>query len=234
MTPVSIDRIQQAVGSIVAEIDTSIRQLPKTPPDEKELWTELTCCVLSSQVPYELARAAADRIRESGILANPYCEAQSALEKDLLALLSAPFAFEDGCRRYRFPNIRARQIAAAFFTVRQEFQSLTEFLRCNPDARSARAWLVGNLPGIGPKQASMFLRNAANSYDLAILDRHILDYMRSLDLSPAARSDVTTISKYERCERQLCEHAASLGYSVGLLDWAIWIVMRTASRIDRQ
>jgi N-glycosylase/DNA lyase len=77
----------------------------------------------------------------------------------------------------------------------------------------------------------MFLRNANGSYDLAILDRHVLRYMETMNLSSQANNNVTSIGKYERVEMQLREHADSLGYAVGLLDWAIWIVMRSASRI---
>jgi N-glycosylase/DNA lyase len=80
----------------------------------------------------------------------------------------------------------------------------------------------------------MFLRNANGSYDLAILDRHVLRYMEAMNLGSKTNSNVTSISQYERVEMQLRKHADSLGYPVGLLDWAIWIVMRSASRIAKQ
>jgi N-glycosylase/DNA lyase len=101
-----------------------------------------------------------------------------------------------------------------------------------PDVRCARSWLVENVPGVGPKQASMFLRNAVASYELAVIDRHVLHYMSAIELYTATASDTSTINSYERCEHLLGRHAESLGHEVGLLDWAIWIVMRTASRID--
>jgi N-glycosylase/DNA lyase len=34
------------------------------------------------------------------------------------------------------------------------------------------------------------------------------------------------MSTYLRLEQSLREHATRIGYDVGLLDWAIWIVMR--------
>jgi N-glycosylase/DNA lyase len=235
MNSITAERIQEAVACIAGEIDNRMRSRPKTTTsNEQELWTELTCCVLSSQVPYDLARAAAHRIDESGVLRKSDSAEQETLKRELLELLSTPFSLNNSCRRYRFPNTRASQIAAAFCAVREESGSLAELLGRYPDMRCARSWLVANVPGVGPKQASMFLRNAAGSYDLAVLDRHVLHYMRTIELCTITNSDVTTISRYERCEAQLRRHAEFLGHAVGLLDWAIWIVMRTASRIDRQ
>jgi N-glycosylase/DNA lyase len=235
MSSITADKIRKAVACIAEEISNRLSVRPKTTSyNEQQLWMELTCCVLSSQVPYDLARAAAHRIDETGILAAADFPEQKPLRLDLLNLLSTPFSLNNRNCRYRFPNIRASQIAAAFCRVREEPGSLNELLGRYQDMRCARSWLVMNVPGVGPKQASMFLRNAAGSYDLAVLDRHVIHYMRTVKLCTVLSSDVATITRYERCETQLRKHAESLGYAVGLLDWAIWIVMRTASRIDRK
>lgn len=234
MNPIAADRIREAVTCIAAEINHRVRSGPKAMiRDDQELWRELTCCVLSSQVPYGLAKAAAQRIHEAGVFRSPWPLERDILKEELMKLLSTPLSLDNGIRRYRFPNIRAGQIATAFFTIREEYGSLAEFLNHHTDARCGRAWLVAHAPGVGPKQASMFLRNAAGSFDLAILDRHVLQYMQTIQLCPAPSSNLTTISKYEQCETRLCRHAESMGYEVGLLDWAIWIVMRTASRINQ-
>jgi len=233
MTSITADRIREVVVCIAEDIAVRLGSRPRsTQINDRELWMELTCCVLSSQVPYDLARAAALRIDETGVLCKRQFLKQEKLRDELAELLSTPFPFDGRCRRYRFPNIRARQIAAAFCVVRKEWGSLSELLSHHSDARIARSWLVTNVPGVGPKQASMFLRNAAGSYDLAILDRHVLHYMRAVKLCSVEAPHVATISRYEHYENQLQRHAQSLGHSVGLLDWAIWIVMRTASRID--
>ncbi len=235
MITVSADRIQQAVKCIAADIDRSVRGRTRmTCVDERELWAELTCCLLSSQVPYDFAKLAAQRIHEAGVLHESGWKDREILEKELMTLLSTPMLFRGRIRRYRFPNMRARQLSAAFFKVREELGDLTELSNLHPKSRAARAWLVASLPGIGPKQASMFLRNGNGSYDLAILDRHVLRYMAMIDLGSATNGFVTSISKYEQVEMELRDHADSLGYSVGLLDWAIWIVMRSLSGIAGQ
>jgi len=235
MTSITADRVCEAVTCIAEEINSQFRRRSKTTAyNERELWAELTCCILSSQVPYDLARAAAQRIDESLVLHELRRTGQMTLKRELLELLSTPLLLSNRHRRYRFPNVRASQIAAAFCIVRDESGSLAELLDRYPDRQRARSWLVANIPGVGPKQASMFLRNAVGSYDLAILDRHVLRYMRAIELCTIPNSSVTTIRQYERYEAQLQRHATTLGHAVGVLDWAIWIVMRTASRIDRR
>ena len=233
MNSISANRLRGAVTCIAAEIETRVSSGQKaTIVDDKELWRELTCCVLSSQVPYEMAKAAAERIDEAGILGQSEPPERAILKEQLVRQLLAPLPFDSAVRRYRFPYSRAGQIAAAFFVVREAHGSLAGFLHHQNDVRFARAWLATHVPGVGPKQASMFLRNAAGSFDLAILDRHVLHYMKTIDLWPETDLDVATISKYERCEARLREYADALGHPVGLLDWAIWIVMRTASTIS--
>lgn len=235
MNPITADRIREVVVCIAGDIAAHISACPQTGPNnERSLWIEMSCCVLSSQVPYELAKAAALRIDEAGVLWAHRSLKQELLKRKLTELLSEPFSADGTERRYRFPNIRASQMAAAFWTVRKQWGSLCELLSEKSNARNVRACLAMHVPGIGPKQASMFLRNGAGSFDLAILDRHVLRYMAAIKLCSADVSQVATIKRYEKYENHLQDHAESLGYPVGLLDWAIWIVMRTACRMDRQ
>ena len=104
--------------------------------------------------------------------------------------------------------------------------SLSALVQDFSDASQARQWLVKHIPGAGPKQASMFLRNAGLTYSLAILDRHVLSYMSEIGISDHTQQYVSGMSTYLRLEQSLREHATRIGYDVGLLDWAIWIVMR--------
>lgn len=78
----------------------------------------------------------------------------------------------------------------------------------------------------------MFLRNVGASYDLAVLDRHVLNYMAALGIGEAEAipKGIGTLRAYRRRETDLRDHALSFGYPVGLVDWAIWIVMRVARK----
>lgn len=235
MIDVSPTQLEMAVLSIATEITDQLSMAPKTRPPELGLWAELSCCVLSSQVPYELARAASQRIMDSGSL----CSRDSfpnrdVLRSQLLSLLLSPITVAGTMRRYRFPQRRADQIASTFCLVRDSFGSLSELLNHYADAVSVRSWMVKNMQGVGPKQASMFLRNVAVSYDLAIIDRHVCQYMDVIGLADGNLS-VATIREYEESEAKLRAYATRvMGCQLGVLDWAIWIVMRAASRIEYQ
>src|SRR5712691_2286879 len=98
------------------------------------------------------------------------------------------------------------------------------------DAHRVREKLVADADGIGPKQASLFLRNIGFSVDIAILDVHVLRYMAMMGLKERCIEMITSkLAHYEQIETVLRGHAAHAGYALGHMDLAIWIVMRTIS-----
>lgn len=86
----------------------------------------------------------------------------------------------------------------------------------------ARDWLVGNVSGIGYKEASHFLRNVGFP-DVAILDRHIVrtlfeaGYLPSPE-SPSGRDD------YLRKEQAMLELAEETSMAPGELDLYLWYI----------
>ncbi len=222
----SPERIRHAVGVVGAEIDRQVSANKPQPCTESQLWAELTCCVLSSQVPYETAQAAAVRLETSGLFLKEGV-APRDLEVALAELLRRPFDIDGGSRRYRFPDSRARQLTATVVQVRRDAKGLSDLLGSFGDIEIARRWFVTNAKGLGPKQASMFLRNVGASYDLAVLDRHLINYMVMMGLTADPRP-IRRMADYRRDEVVLRDHAASFGLPVGFFDWAVWIVMRVA------
>lgn len=222
----SPEQIRHAVSVVGAEIDRRLSGETPEPWSEHRLWTELACCVLSSQVPYAIAQLAAVRVEGSGLLLDGHrtCEDLGA---SLAELLQRPFEVQGSLRRYRFPGSRARQLAATAVNVRRHAQGLADLLNGFGEVESARDWFVKHAPGLGPKQASMFLRNVGVSYDLAVLDRHVINYMTIVGLTQDA-APARRMVDYRRDEIILRDHAAGFGLPVGLLDWAVWIVMRVA------
>jgi len=176
-------------------------------------------------VPYGIASAAADAIAQAELLLNQATD-QVALADALEDILMHRVELDDRPVRYRFPGLRAKQLAAAHAAVYRREAGLSALVQGFGDASQARQWLVKHIPGAGPKQASMFLRNAGITYSLAILDRHVLNYMSEVGISDHTQPYVSGMSTYLRLEQSLREHATRIGYDVGLLDWAIWIVMR--------
>lgn len=197
-------------------------------PDERQLWWELSSCLLSSQVPYALAVSAADAIAQEGMLVDG--NDADDLATSIEGVLRSPLSVGGRWRSYRFPRSRAVQLAATCNMVRQHSGTLGALVKGFDDASGVREWLVAHAPGLGPKQASMFLRNAGISYDLAILDRHVLHYMVELGLGAGTVGVGGGLARYRQREVALRSHAQQFDCPVGILDWAIWIVMRVVRR----
>jgi len=225
----SSNRLKNAVAAICPDIRDRVSKAV-IPTDEKRLWWELSSCILSSQVPYPLSTAAANAINNDGIL-HDKCVSATKRAKRLEELLITPVEVDGKQRAYRFPVARARQLAAAHSVVMDSKCTLRELVNSFATATEARCWFVKHVPGIGPKQASMFLRNAGVSYDLAILDRHVLNYMTKLGMYSGDNHSISSLAQYRRHEVELKKHAEELDCQVGFLDWAIWIVMRVANRV---
>jgi len=219
-------QLKRAVAAICPDIAERAGAIPQV-RDERRLWWELSCCLLSSQVPFALAAAAADRIDGNDLLVLP-TRSSVNLANTLTTLLSAPLTVSGSSRHYRFPQARARQLALTRAVVTAGAGSLCKLIEIADTGEAVREWLVGSAPGLGPKQASMFVRNVGLSYELAILDRHVLNYMTALGISPISARATSSLLPYIRNETALRAHAHDLGFPVGLLDWAIWIVMRVA------
>ena len=219
--------LSRAVAVICPDIQSRAESFVE--PCERSLWWELSTCILSSQVPYSLAVSVANKVDSQQLLLKEYMDVDVLFQK-LFDVLVTPVQVEGHLRKYRFPESRSRQLAVAHSTITMEYGSLSGLLENFVDATEARSWLIDYVPGIGPKQASMFLRNAGMSYDLAILDRHVLNYMSVLGIYPDEKLMISNIKQYKIYEALLKEHAEELGCSVGLLDWAIWIVMRVVNQ----
>lgn len=225
-------RLEHAVAAICPEIEERAKR-SQSALDERNLWWELSCCLLSSQVPYGLAVATADALDKRQLLLNTSAP-RAELADEILGVLRQPVLVNGSLRNYRFPRSKSMQLASARELVSQESGDLCSLVHAFGDAATARSWLVSNVAGIGPKQASMFLRNAGISYDLAVLDRHVLNYMTIIGLYTGAGRAISKLSHYHMQEDKLISHANRLGFAVGLMDWAIWIVMRVAGSQDTE
>jgi N-glycosylase/DNA lyase len=219
------DRIHEAIAAIYPDIEQSAKA-SNTSLSEQDLWFELSCCVLSSQVPYSLACAAAGEVRKARALVPDFKLDEERCERLLLSALTRPLLIEGKTRHYRFPKSKARQLSLARSLILQNFDSLSAALALLDDAEVARQWLVQKVPGLGPKQASMFLRNCRGAYDLAIIDRHVLSYMHIAGLEQIRSRPPIGYAGYLQSENVLRDHARGMGYRLGLFDYAVWITMR--------
>lgn len=198
---------------------------------EEELLHEACVCMFSSQMKFEVAEAAANRIKEQGLL---LATKTGDYEKRLSMVLSDPLTVEQDGKirqvRPRFKNRLASLLATTVRTMRERGQSLRGTLLSVDSARDARELLVNQVWGFGPKQASLFLRRVGYCAELAVLDTHILDYLRvarGIDPKP---STLSRLSGYEIIEAEFQQIAAEFGHPVGCVDLAMWVTMRVAKR----
>lgn len=76
------------------------------------------------------------------------------------------------------------------------------------------------IPGIGPKTSRFFLLHSRKNQNIAVLDTHILHYMRdngltSLSVTPSKK-------EYALVEQTFLNHASSINKSIADLDLEIW------------
>lgn len=227
MRAVCTEQLDSAIGALCPEIWGNMQSISETDHSESKLWEELVCCILSSQVKFELSQAVTRNIKRNGLLDLKVFD--SSYEDRLGEILRSPVMIDNRAVKYRFPNTKAKQITVARDNIYGSGISLRKILGEYSDPSELRIALVNLVPGLGMKQASMYLRNVSNSFELAVIDVHVLRYMNVLNL---VKKIPSTISKtqYLVKENMLTKYAEKFGYPVGCVDYAIWIVMRVARK----
>ena len=217
----SLPAIERAVRDVcVALSETERSSTPWSDQSEDSLWRELVACILGSRVRFTAAYAAVERMHEMLLLSGSRrttCFDQ--YEQDTGAALSGGYPF------YR---IRAKQIRRAAEHLYGTRRSIRDVLNAAHDGRGARRLLAAEVSGLGPKQASLFLRNIGYAKHVAILDVHVLTYMNWVGLTDTPIKSVSTVHKYETLEDAFIEHASSFGSAPDRFDLAVWVVVRAA------
>ena len=231
----STAQVTSAVSAVAQRIRTEAEPVGWQDLSEQQLWAELVGCILSSQVRHETCSAAHERLTRLGLLELQRVENASEFYQDLHQALSQPFAVTDNsfeyAGRYRFPKTKSQQIVSTALRLfhTPKGRGLSVLLTDSTDVCSVRRQLIALCSGIGPKQASLFLRNVAFSEDVAILDVHIMRYMDYMKLLDCPQLTLSSIRKYEQGEDAFRCHAWTVGFTPAVLDTAIWVVMRTIS-----
>lgn len=229
----SPDRLNIAVSAVAAQVAMDRDEPQWEHFSEQQLWEELVGCILSSQVRHEACSAAHERLICLGLLEVSPDASHKRLGRRLQNALARPFNGIDNSfgfsGKYRFPNSKARQIARTSARLRRARTGLLTLLRGSGDVASVRRQLIATCDGVGPKQASLFLRNVGFSGDVAILDTHIIRYMSLMGLDIRMGSSGFSIQLYEEGECSFRQHALRCGFTTAVFDTAVWVVMRTLS-----
>lgn len=222
--------LERAVRRLAGIIATSPPQ--SMPMDrEDDLWEVLARCVLSSQVVYSSALLATKALVERRLLPSQVSLRAKPAEYEALVatVLGEPRWSGSSLRRYRFPNSRARQLSATRTAFLTEGVTLSKFLDRSGGPFEMRRRLVRLVSGFGPKQASMFLRDCGKGGGLAILDRHVLSYMKAIGVGEISRRH-GSLARYEETETEFVDYASCIGYPPSPVDRAIWFVIRVAKQ----
>ena len=118
---------------------------------------------------------------------------------------------------HRFPNRRAefiRETQCLAPSIKGKIQGFS-------NSKETREWLVENIKGIGWKEGSHYLRNIGY-FDLAIIDRHIINNLRDYHLIDLDSKKGLTKKRYLAVEKILDRLAEELDMLPGELDLYMW------------
>lgn len=225
-----IVRIPDPDVEVVPGVAWGVAEVPNTPaywavrcrwensnPDyvtkQATLAEETGFCLLGGYgIKYEVNAAAFDRLKAASVFDLDVL----VTEAEILALLKAPLQVSGRDQRYRFPNQRARRLAA----MRDSLQKIS-LTGCDP--HGMRQALLA-IEGIGPKTASWIVRNVMGSDEVAIIDIHILRACTGMGVFP---SDIRLPRDYEPLERRFIAFSNAIDVRPSVLDAVMWSEMRS-------
>lgn len=222
--------VERAVLKVSDEVERDVNTKTWNDLSESELFTELVACILGSKVRYEIAKEYIEKLKKEKILeiSHLFKKPKSA-EKKIFNTLKKPVYLHSSIKRgihYPYPKSKARFISQTFYEVYiNQVTTIKALLKDCTNEFEVRDMLVKFCMGIGPKQASLFLRNIGYTERLAILDTHVIQYMKVQDLYQGIKIPIN-ITQYKNYEKTLLSYADSMNRSLAKLDIAIWIVMR--------
>lgn len=235
-TQISLRAINNGIREVCIALRERYRRLTQCwkTMTEPDLWRELVACILGSRVRFEVAHAAVERLEKQGLFRKPQASPcfQQYEHQVMEALLWRDAAGTN--RAYPFPRSRAKQIRQAAERLYGVGITLHSMLSSSHNVRDVRRRLIMEIPGLGPKQASLFLRNIGFTAHVAVLDTHVLTYMHLIGLNESTAKCVSALPKYEALERAFVEHAYSFGCDPDYFDLAVWVVMRVAKGGQRK
>ncbi len=199
---------------------------------ENKLLSELVLCILSSQEKYEVALAIMKEFRSENILRKPKNKVDFIkIKSQIKSTLKNPIRFKikdmEYSRRLRFYSKKAEYIIDTIENIYLNDMTIKELLKQEDCIEETRKNIINYCYGLGPKQASMFLRNIGYNSGFAILDKHVIDYMRIMGLTCISTSSFSSISAYQTIESALKSYANIYNVDILHLDLAIWTTMRT-------
>jgi len=186
---------------VAALVEKRIREFSRTFKSGERRWfVEATFCILTANTSAKMGTRAIDAIKE-----DMFEKDAKVLEKKLRAV------------GYRFPSSRARYIVENRKFLGRLKRTIISF----KDPYSRREWVVKNIKGLGYKESSHFFRNVGYK-DFAILDFHILDYLRRKGVINPIRKGALSRKKYLQIEKIMNKISKWSNTDLSRLDLYLW------------
>jgi N-glycosylase/DNA lyase len=162
------------------------------------LFGELCFCILTPQSRARICR-----------------EAINKLKKDKKLFTADIQELGTYLRGVRFSERKATFLIEA----REKFPELKKIL--NSDSKTARAWILENIRGLGMKESAHFMRNIGFK-NMAIIDVHIQNFLRKAGKNEREAGSLTK-KQYIELEGKFFELAKEMKVPPEELDIAIWM-----------
>lgn len=227
----SVFKIHDTVLKVSCEVKVIMPEM-RVIRSENKLLSELVLCILSSQEKYEVALSMVKSLRKENILRIPknkveFKEIKSQIKNALKNPVQFKFNERDYSRRLRFFVKKGKYIIDTIANIYLNNLTIKEILNHENCIQETRKNIISYSCGLGPKQASMFLRNIGYYSEFAVLDKHVIDYMRIMGLTCVSENSFSSMSSYQKIETKLKSYADTYNLNLLHLDLAIWTTMRT-------
>lgn len=202
----NVEEILQSYKKKEEEIRKRLQEFKQVLQESDErIFAELAFCLCTPQSKATICWKAVENLTNNNLLLN-------GSEKEIIPFLSA----------VRFGERKAQYIIEArkLFTKDGKLDIKGKILSLK-DPFKAREWLVENVKGLGIKEASHFLRNIGYSFELAILDIHILRKLKEYGVIKIIPKNLTK-KLYLEIEQRMKFFARSIGLSLQELDLLFW------------
>ncbi len=222
--------VEAVALALCEDVAARLRGCTASDLDERACRKELIGCILASQVTSRSAELWTAAFEHAGLLEDRWWRPRGGTGFAALVgrVLTGMHHASRDLGRYRFFRTKASQIVAAREVV--SARTLKAYLS-EGDALAIRRRLVREIPGLGPKQASMLIRNLGISFDLAVLDGHVVAFMHETQLPAVSTGRKARLAGYEELEAVFRMYAERNGVTLGCLDWAIWLTMKASREL---
>ena len=197
---------------------------------DNDIYLELFTCILGSQVKYEMAITYSNKLVS---IINELLSLQTIsnrLEKRIYTVLTTEaihLSINKKYNSYRFPNKGSRNISHAISLINSDNFNLKSILSSKDySTNTIRRYIVANFYGIGPKQASHFLKNIGYTDKIAILDSHIMKYLKIKLNSSINNTNISSLKNYEIIENEFITQTKYFDFPPVIVDQSIWFISR--------